>query len=237
MRTIEETLNDAKSLVDKIYENMTTVQTCEAIREQIKTMKVCYTCGDENKILVLDRVLDQEQMEMASNLITEMIDNRRDEAAKYLDFLNGKIPAIQNPVFEDAVKDMVSKEVVIIPDKIKAVEKDIPIDAVHKPVPRVSKMQIDEVSDMIKAGKSVEDITKFYGYKSSQTVKNFVEKNNIFVEPLRLDDGKIRACYTNGPFTMKQIADEFHLDTKVMHEYCKERGLLKPNKNDPFRGR
>lgn len=222
MRTIEETLVDSKNLVAKIYDKMSVVETCEAISEKIKVMKVCYT-GDENQFLALDKVLDESQMMLTSEFIIKMIDNRKNEAAKYLDFLNGKIPAIPNPVFEETVKEMVSQ--------------DKPVETMQKPTPRVSKMQVDEVSDMIKSGKTVEDITKFYGYKSNQTVKNFVDKNNISVEPMKLDDGKIKACYTNGPFTMKQIADEFHLDTKVMHEYCKEHRLLKPNKKDPFGGR
>ena len=247
MRTIEETLNDAKSLVDKIYENMSTVQTCEAIRDKIKTMRICYT-GDENQILVLDKVLDNEQMNLTSEFITKMIDNRRNEAAKYLDFLNGKVPAIPNLVFEEAVMEMVQpKENPVIPDKIK--------DSSEKVVEKV--LNKDEVVKMIQAGKKVKDIAEYYG-KAPGRISQFMHDNGIQksrvlsgqgakstvlpsgglnIEFMEKKIGEIKALYTNGPFTLKKLADEYSCDQKELHKFLAERNLLKPRKNDPFAGK
>ena len=192
--------------------------------------KVCLSTETEDNRIVTIKVSDIIPEDVLSDLFDKTVAEMKHARAnieRRLDKALGieRKPAIENPVFEEAVKDMVEQN------------QHKTINTVHKSTPRVSKMQIDEVTDMIRSGKTLEDITKFYGYKSNQTVKNFVEKNSISVKPLKLDDGKIRACYTNGPFTMKQIAEEFHLDTKAMHEYCKEHGLLKPSKNDPFKGK
>lgn len=48
---------------------------------------------------------------------------------------------------------------------------------------------------------------------------------------------EIKALYTNGPFNMKMLSEEFKVDVKVMHDFCAKKGLLKVGKKDAFNGK
>jgi transposase len=180
-----------------------------------------------------------------------MIDNRRDEAAKYLDFLNGKIPAIPNPVFEKAVKDMESKDVVI-PEKIKTAEQ---------PKKSTNRMNVDEIKSMLAEGKSIRQIADHYGYKATQTVYLFMDSNGITtkqlpkqepkkVEPKQevskkvekrvlteVDIPRIRDQYTAGKMCLADMAKELGVGNGELYAFAEKNGLIrKPVKsNDPFR--
>ena len=252
MRTIEETLVDSKNLVAKIYDKMSVVETCEAISEKIKSMKICYT-SDENQILVLDKVLDDEQMMLTSEFIIKMIDNRKNEAAKYLDFLNGKVPAIPNPAFEEAVKEMVREDAV--KEKTKS---QFRTPTAEVPAVEAKPLDAKAVSKLLLDGKTVDEIAEILG-KPRGTIAGFMHKNKISKKAILankgmnspvLPDGRlnitymeskipeIKAMYTNGPFSLKDLSVEYGCcNKKELHDFLDQRGLLKISKKDPFNGK
>ena len=191
---------------------------------------------------VSDLLPEQTMAELFTKVMHELQGVRNDRAMKLDEILGIKRkPAIINPDFEAAVQEMVESVKGDKPPRYVAKQEEIEIP---KKITKQSKMQVDEITDMLKSGQTMSAIAKFYGYKSDAMVRKFIEKNNITagqkpkdIHPNETDIPTIKALYTNGPFNMHQLADEFRVDTKIMYAFVKKHGLDKPAKKDPYRGR
>ena len=191
---------------------------------------------------VSDLLPEPIMAELFTKVMHELQGVRNDRASKLDEILGIKRkPATINQEFETAVQGMVGSLKAVKPPRYVA-KQDVIEDP--KKNTKESKMKVDEITDMLKAGETMSAIATFYGYKGDGMVRKFIEKNNITVgqnpkevHPNESDISTIKALYTNGPFNMHQLSDEFRVDTKVMYAFVKKHGLDKPVKKDPFRGK
>lgn len=130
--------------------------------------------------------------------------------------------------------------------------------AVEKKLPSKNRLDIGTVKSLLDAGMTTKEIASKTGSTYNAVyvfIKNHGLKANRSYGKLSLDGEKkedskaepskrvlteadiptIKALYTNGPFNMHQLADEFRVDAKEMHAFVKLHRLDKPVKNDMFR--
>lgn len=102
---------------------------------------------------------------------------------------------------------------------------------------RQSRMETGKVRQMLKDGYSVEDIQKYYGYKTKQSVENFLKKNGINMKPYvtgayrevtAADEGTITALYISGRFSLRETAAELGTSKKLLYEYLQKHPKLLP---------
>lgn len=102
---------------------------------------------------------------------------------------------------------------------------------------RKSLMTVEEVRKLLKDGYGIEDIQKYYKYKTKETVLKFIEKNGINLkiytgyeihQPTSADDGTIRALYTSGKFSLRETAVELRTSKKLLYEYLQKNPKLIP---------
>lgn len=102
---------------------------------------------------------------------------------------------------------------------------------------RKCRMDIGEVRQMLKDGYGVGDIQKHYGYKTKQSVENFLKKNSInmklyragtYREVTEADEGMITALYTSGKFSLRETAAELGTSKKLLYAYLQKHPKLIP---------
>ena len=102
---------------------------------------------------------------------------------------------------------------------------------------RKSLMTVEAVRGLLKDGYGVEDIQKYYGYKTKTTVLKFMVENKINIkiyngvqmrQPTSADDGKIYALYTSGKFSLRETAAEIRTSKKLLYEYLQRHPKLIP---------
>lgn len=129
--------------------------------------------------------------------------------------------------------------------------------AVEKKLPSKNKLDIYTVKSLLDTGMTTKEIASKTGSTYNAVyvfIKNHGLSANRSYGKLSMDEKKespkvdtskrvlteadiptIKALYTNGPFNMHQLADEFRVDAKEMHAFVKLHRLDKPVKNDMFR--
>ncbi len=243
LREYQELWDNKTREVNKLVRDLEDVES--RLSKVVGCTTICLYTEIEGKgstTKVSDLLPEPIMAELFTKVMHELQGVRNDRAKKLDEILGIKRkPATINQEFEAAVKEMVESSKVDKLPRYVAKQEEIEIP---KKITKQSKMQIDEITDMLKSGQTISSIAKFYGYKSDGMVRKFIEKNNITIglppkeiHPDESDISTIKALYTNGPFNMHQLADEFRVDTKIMYAFVKKHGLDKPVKKDPFKGR
>lgn len=212
----EEILNSSRELVNRIYEKMSIIETCDSVAKKVMNLDVCFNDIDNKQIVALEGILRPEQLAVVRESIIKRIYDNAAEAQFFLERLNKK-PATINPEFEAAVQGMVESakpkddaEASIIVDKHEpdpVVEKLTEIlqeeaKKIEEAPAKKLVLNVDDVRRMYHdENKSMKEIAEHFGVTKS-VVNNFIYNNNL---------GK------------KHIKDDIFLDSKVEAKTKKER--------------
>lgn len=174
----EEVLNSSRELVNKIYEKMNVIETCDSVAEKVKNLDVCFNDPDGKQVVSLDGILTADQLTVIRDGIIDKIYDNAAIAQSFLEKLNRK-PATVNPVFEAAVQDMVnsnakSEPASEIPVKMESIKPELTVEAVRK-------MYIDE-------GKTLTETATFFGVKKDM-LNSFIRRNKLNRTSYGKDDG------------------------------------------------
>lgn len=153
---MSELIKNAQSIVDKIYINMTKVETCEAISEEIATLPIAFV-KDNDKYISLEGVLTDQQIDRIKEDVIKQINFNKTEAETFLQSISTfepskqhiiysdpekRKPATINQDFEDAVQEMiVSRETA---DKKREEVKPKKSIKVELDYDEIKKMYIDD---------------------------------------------------------------------------------------------
>lgn len=234
---IESIVTGANEVVNKIYEKIGQIDSCKAVLKNLETAQVSLLLPS-GEIASLDPALSIEQIAELAYSIRRFAMANIESTAQFLERLSGK-PAAAEPVEPVEPAPVPKPEPKPEPKPMKKSEPEKP--AVPKEVARkvpVSKMTVAAVEQMFRDGYTVEDIAKHYGYKTTQTVYNFINKNGIKVKVLTQGNDKakelteadipaIRAMYTDGPMSLTDTAADLGTTKKKLHDFCTKHHLHK----------
>lgn len=239
---IESIVSGANEIVSQIYEKIGEIDSCKAVLKNLETAEVVLKLPDG--IAELRPALDDEQMKDTKMFLEIMLNGRIKCAADFLEQLSGQPEEKpkEKPKMEEW-EPMMRFEPEMTPadysyaESFREPEKlTVPKEVVRK-VP-TSKMTVAAVEQMFRDGYTVEDIEKHYEYKTTQTVYNFINKNNINVKVLTQGNKtakelteknipEIRAMYTDGPMSLTDTAWELGTTKKKLHDFCTKHHLHK----------
>lgn len=225
MREINEVIDGAKQVVNGIYEQISRIDSCNAVLKVMDNAEVTLLQEDGNLVDTSSALTVEQRADVLYNMRC-MIKGNIDEAAAALEAVQsaGKKPAAEEPEADTAAGQDTAA--------VQTIKKANP-----QPPERKSKMDKDTVLQLLKDGYSVHDIADRYGYKTTKTVDNFCKANKINVKLYTRDGEKqlteadipqIRALYTDGPFNLTQTAGELGVSKKQLRAFVEENHLVKP---------
>lgn len=245
---IENIINGALELNAKINEKISEIDNCEAFIKKLDEGNLSLLMP-EGEIIDLAPAITLEQKADIMYSIRSLARANIESAISFLERVSGNEPELpfvtvpQNTTSEPEYEPMMALEPEPTPADFtfdKDLEKPIVTATVKKHVP-TSKMTVAAVEQMFKDGYTVEDIAKHYEYKTTQTVYNFIKKNNIKVKNLIQGNSskilteanipEIRAMYTEGPHNLADTAWELGVTKKTLHEFCMKHHLMKVKKD------
>ena len=193
---IESIVNGANEVVNQIYEKIGQIDSCKAVIKNLETAEISLLLPS-GELASLAPALKTEQRAELMYSIRRMAMDNIDDTAKFLERLSG------------APSTPVAAEPTPTPAPVTVDDKKI----------KASKMNVPEVEQMFKDGYSVEDIAKHYGYRSTQTVQNFITKNRIKVKVLTQGNDAAR--------DLTETAADLKTTKKKLREFCEKNRLLK----------
>lgn len=225
MREINEVIDGAKQVVNGIYEQISRIDSCNAVLKVMDNAEVTLLQEEGNLVDTSSALTVEQRADVLYNMRC-MIKGNIDEAAAALEAVQsaGKKPAAEEPEADTAAGQDTAA--------VQTIKKANP-----QPPERKSKMDKDTVLQLLKDGYSVHDIADRYGYKTTKTVDNFCKANKINVKLYTRDGEKqlteadipqIRALYTDGPFNLTQTAGELGVSKKQLRTFVEENHLVKP---------
>lgn len=231
---IESIVTGANEVVTKIYAKIGEIDNCKAVLKNLENAELSLLMP-EGELAELRPALDDEQMKEVKFILECMINARIECAAEFLENVSGQ----KSPKKEPAIKEWeptMALEPEMTPEDYPK-EKPVVPKEVKRKVP-TSKMTVAAVEQMFRDGYTVEDIAEHYGYKTIQTVNNFINKNNIKVKVLTQGNDaakelteknipEIRAMYTDGPMSLGDTAAELGTTKKKLHDFCTKHHLHK----------
>lgn len=112
---MKDIIEQSKGLIEQIKKSIQKVQDCESFCEIVEkgTISV-YRQGEGTTYL--STVLSEEQMQELQSIVLEMIMNRQDEAAKFLEGLSQPVEKVEQTVA--VVPDPVPVKVEVAPVKV-----------------------------------------------------------------------------------------------------------------------
>ncbi len=213
--------------------------------------KVCLSTETEDNRIVTIKVSDIIPENVLSDLFDKTVaemKHARADIERRLDKALGieRKPAIPNPVFEEAIKDMVKPTQKV---ENNTSNKGVTIEQIQELLDKgLNQKQIavqlgitqPSVNWRIKKYNLVAHIKNSKKEEKGE-LRSLVSVSSDDKEAIYAFLSKkipeIKALYTNGPFDLKKLAVEYACDKKVLHEFLAKNGLLKPSKNDPFKGK
>lgn len=245
---IENIINGALELNAKINEKISEIDNCEAFIKKLDEGNLSLLMP-EGEIIDLAPAITLEQKADIMYSIRSLARANIESAISFLERVSGNEPELpfvtvpQNTTSEPEYEPMMALEPEMTPEDYSYAkeykEPKIPAEVKRK-VP-VSKMTVAAVEQMFRDGYTVEDIAKHYEYKTTQTVYNFIKKNNIKVKNLIQGNSsktlteanipEIRAMYTEGPHNLADTAWELGVTKKTLHEFCMKHHLMKVKKD------
>lgn len=220
-------INGAKEAIEKIYETINRIETCEALLGKMKNASILIVMESGEPAEVHPAISEDQEAKIILDMV-KMIEKNMQDGVKDLKKLQGS----------ETKKDEEEPEEkqIILPEAIKSKK---PEEKKEEKEQQKKGMNVDTVKQMLKDGYNVHEIAVHFGYKSDQTVHNFIEKNNInkavlMVGPKRAleekDIPQIKALYTNGPFGITETAAELGTSKKILHEFVTKHHLVKISK-------
>lgn len=248
---IENIINGALELNAKINEKIQAIDNCEVFIKKLDEGNLSLLMP-EGKILSLEPAITMEQIGSVMEGIRALARQNVENAVHFLENVSGQKQEAPLQVPVDTIPElewepMMALEPEMTPADYSYAEKvaskpkkpTVP-EEVKRKVP-VSKMTIAAVEQMFRDGYTVEDIAKHYEYKTTQTVYNFIKKNNIKVKNLTQGNSsktlteanipEIRAMYTEGPHNLADTAWELGVTKKTLHEFCMKHNLMRAKTN------
>ncbi len=249
-------ITGAKETIRQIYEQIGMVENCQAILPKLTGADVVLMLPD-GSTAGLEGILDEKQRAGTLSHVRGLVEENIRAASERLAKLSGAMPleCAQGECGEPGADGFGSGT---SQKQSRGGKPETPEDnmqdktengdgAGQKPgdtgksvgETRRSRMELAEVRQMLKDGYSVEDIQKHYGYKTKQTVENFLLKNKVNVklygnsqykEVTAADDGTIQALYTSGRFSLRETAAELGTSKKLLYEYIRKNPKLIPAK-------
>lgn len=228
MREINEVIDGAKQVVNGIYEQISRIDSCNAVLKVMDNAEVSLLQEDGNLVDTSSALTVEQRADVLYNMRC-MIKGNIDEAAAALEAVQnaGKKPADTHAA--DAAED--AEEPGADTAAVQTVKKN------NQPPERKSKMDKGTVLQLLKDGYSTQDIADRYGYKTTKTVDNFCKTNKINVklytqhsdrQLTEADIPQIRELYTDGPFNLTQTAGELGVSKKQLRAFVEENHLVKP---------
>lgn len=219
MREINEVIYGAKQVVNGIYEQISRIDSCNAVLKVMDNAEVSLLQEDGNLVDTSSALTVEQRADVLYNMRC-MIKGNIDEAAAALEAVQnaGKKPAADTAAGQDTAA-------------VQTIKKANP-----QPPERKSRMDKDTVLQLLKDGYSIQDIADRYGYKTTKTVDNFCRANKINTKLYERSDRQlteadipqIRALYTDGTFNLTQTAGELGVSKKQLRAFVEENHLVKP---------
>lgn len=220
MREINEVIYGAKQVVNGIYEQISRIDSCNAVLKVMDNAEVSLLQEDGNLVDTSSALTVEQRADVLYNMRC-MIKGNIDEAAAALEAVQnaGKKPAADTAAGQDTAA-------------VQTIKKANP-----QPPERKSRMDKGTVLQLLKDGYSTQDIADRYGYKTTKTVDNFCKTNKINVklytqhsdrQLTEADIPQIRELYTDGPFNLTQTAGELGVSKKQLRAFVEEKHLVKP---------
>lgn len=236
MREINEVIDGAKQVVNGIYEQISRIDSCNAVLKVMDKAEVSLLLEDGELVDTSSALSIEQRADVLYNMRC-MIKGNIDEAAAALEAVQnaGKKPAAAEYTQpadaheDDAAEDAEEPEADTV--AVQTVKKN------NQPPERKSKMDKGTVLQLLKDGYSTQDIADRYGYKTTKTVDNFCKTNKINVklytqhsdrQLTEADIPQIRELYTDGPFNLTQTAGELGVSKKQLRAFVEEKHLVKP---------
>lgn len=249
-----ELLDQAKELVDKVYENMSSVETYNMAKGRVLSGEIGVLMPEDGRAMSLVEFLSEEQHGIIRDSVIACIDSNLERSRNFLRCANAvnegmKLGAMAEEAAKECEEDPKAAEASDEPENTpvegenteKAEEKTKKAEASEKHTPTK-----EELLEDFKNGLKFCEMAKKYGYKSSSSItailgKYGLDKQGKLVKDIRTDkaalmefiEGRIdevKALYTKGPFTLKELAAEYSTDQKLLHEVLAAKGLLKGKK-------
>lgn len=225
MREINEVIDGAKQVVNGIYEQISRIDSCNAVLKVMDNAEVSLLQEDGNLVDTSSALTVEQRADVLYNMRC-MIKGNIDEAAAALEAVQnaGKKPVeVEEPEADTAAGQDEAA--------VQTVKK-----ANTQPPERKSRMDKGTVLQLLKDGYSTQDIADRYGYKTTKTVDNFCKANKINTKLYERSDRQlteadipqIRALYTAGPFNLTQTAGELGVSKKQLRAFVEEKHLVKP---------
>ena len=77
-------LNDARGLIDRICKAMARVEKCETMSDEVSTRQLAFVKPGTDQYLCIDDILTEEQMQDIKKYIQNTIDANKEEAERFL---------------------------------------------------------------------------------------------------------------------------------------------------------
>ena len=206
-------LEQSKELVDKIYANMTTIESCDVIAEKIKDLPVCFN-DDDMHIISLDGVMTDSQMSNIRSLILGQINDNKEKAVEFLE-------SLQNPNKPEkvSVQDHAQEPA---QENVKAAKKK----AGNQPT-ELSDSDIKEIIRIYdEEKKTVAALAKQFKV-SQDRIRNILKDANVIRGKgavSNIDYGKAEALRKAG-WSIGDIAEELGCAKSTIYNYFSDNGI------------
>ena len=238
MMSNQELLSSANALVTEIYNNMNQIQTIEMMIDKVYQCEVCLQ--DNGELVNIGGVLSPEQVEKVKQSLIGLLDSNMESSKAFLGRLTGEPVKMSETVEQEQEvvqaepepnkNDPTPEELADMLEcglKVKDIAK-----AYHKTEKRIyyllGKAGISTKAKKEEpAKKTVNEPIKEPKKKSELTRDEELQK----IEKRILGkEAEVKALYTNGPFSIKDLAAEYSCDVKLLHEVLSRLNLLKKGK-------
>ena len=206
-------LEQSKELVDKIYANMTVIESCDIIAKKIKDLPVCFN-DNEMHIISLDGVMTDSQMSNIRALILGQINDNKEKAVEFLESLQ-KPNVSQQEHAQDTVQEPVQEHVK--PAKKKAGNQ--PTELSNSDIKEIIRIYDEEkktVAALAKQFKVSQDRIRNI-LKDAQVIRGKGTVSNI-------DYGKAEALRKAG-WSIGDIAEELGCAKSTIYNYFSDNGI------------
>ena len=242
MREINEVIDGAKQVVNGIYEQISRIDSCNAVLKVMDDAEVTLLREDGELVDTSSALTVGQRADILYNMRRMIKDNIEDAAAALEAVQNaGKKPVgAEDTQPADTYADETAEDAEDSEADTAAVQDEAAVQTIKKtnsqPPERKSRMDKDTVLQLLKDGFSVQDIADRYGYKTTKTVDNFCRANKINTKLYERSDRQlteadipqIRELYTDGPFNLTQTAGELGVSKKQLRAFVEENHLVKP---------
>lgn len=202
-------LEQSKELVDKIYANMTVIESCDSISEKIKDLPVCFN-DNEMHIISLDGVMTDSQMSNIRALILGQINDNKEKAVEFLESLQNHNKSEKVSVQEPAQEN------------VKAAKKK----AGNQPT-ELSDSDMKEIIRIYdEEKKTVATLAKQFKV-SQDRVRNILKDANVIRGKgavSNIDYGKAEALRKAG-WNIGDIAEELGCAKSTIYNYFSDNGI------------